>query len=311
MTALSPRPITRSAPVTGERPQLINVAYRMLGSLADAEDAVQEAYARWYALPARRREDIVSPGAWLTTVVSRVCLNHLRSARRRREQYVGQWLPEPLADPAERGAARPPGISSDPADLVTLDESVAMAFLVVLDSMSPAQRVAFVLHDVFRYPFPEVARIVGRTPAACRRLASTARRGIRAAQASAATSTAREAAVVHDLKRAWETSDVDALIRLLDPGVTAVGDGGGVVRALEHPLRGRERIAHGMLRFGGRWSGTTLLERTVNGRPGLVGCQDGAVVTVYSFDVFDHRVRHLWAMRNPQKLRSWSTEPAA
>ncbi|MFE9506795.1 RNA polymerase sigma factor SigJ [Streptomyces anthocyanicus] len=302
---------TRSAPVTGERRQLINVAYRMLGSLADAEDAVQEAYARWYAMPADRREAVGSPGAWLTTVVSRVCLNHLRSARVRREHYVGQWLPEPLADPAERTAARTPGIASDPADLITLDESVGMAFLVVLDSMSPAQRVAFVLHDVFRYPFPEVARIVGRTPAACRRLASTARRGIRTAQESAAMSTAQDAVVVRDLKRAWETNDVDALIRLLDPEVAAVGDGGGVVRTLEHPLRGREPIVRGLLRFGPRQSGQTLLERTVNGRPGLVGCQDGAVVTVYSFGVSDHRVRHLWAMRNPEKLRSWATAPAA
>jgi RNA polymerase sigma-70 factor (ECF subfamily) len=302
---------TRSAPVTGERRQLINVAYRMLGSLADAEDAVQEAYARWYAMPAERREAVVSPGAWLTTVVSRVCLNHLRSARARREHYVGQWLPEPLADPAERNAAPTPGIASDPADLVTLDESVGMAFLVVLDSMSPAQRVAFVLHDVFRYPFPEVARIVGRTPAACRRLASTARRAIRTAQEPAATSTAQDAVVVRDLKRAWEDNDVDALIRLLDPEVTAVGDGGGVVRALEHPMRGSERIVRGMLRFGPRQSGQTLLERTVNGRPGLVGRQDGAVVTVYSFGVSDHRVRHLWAMRNPEKLRSWATAPAA
>ncbi|MES4827400.1 sigma-70 family RNA polymerase sigma factor, partial [Streptomyces anthocyanicus] len=245
MTTRSAATTTRSAPVTGERRQLINVAYRMLGSLTDAEDAVQEAYARWYAMPADRREAVVSPGAWLTRVVSRVCLNHLRSARTRREHYVGQWLPEPLADPAERTDARTLGIASDPADLITLDESVGMAFLVVLDSMSPAQRVAFVLHDVFRYPFPEVAGIVGRTPAACRRLASTARRAIRTAQESAATSTAQDAVVVRDLKRAWETNDVDALIRLLDPEVTAVGDGGGVVRTLEHPLRGRARSARG------------------------------------------------------------------
>ncbi|MGW4567689.1 sigma-70 family RNA polymerase sigma factor, partial [Streptomyces sp. NPDC004561] len=163
---MSTRSAPEPAPVTGERRQLIDIAYRMLGSLADAEDAVQEAYARWYAMSRREQEAVRSPGAWLTTVASRVCLNQLGSARARREHYVGEWLPEPLPDPAEWNGGRPHGIASDPADRVTLDESVGMAFLVVLDSMSPAQRVAFVLHDVFRYPFAEVAAIVGRTPAA-------------------------------------------------------------------------------------------------------------------------------------------------
>src|SRR6202021_2923278 len=147
----------------GERRQLINPAYRLLGSLADAEDAVQETYARWYALSREQQQAIQSPGAWLTTVASRICLDLLGSARARRERYVGEWLPEPLPDPAEQ-----PGLpaTADPADRVTLDESVTMAFLVVLETMTPAERVAFVLHDVFRYPFAEVADIVGRPPGA-------------------------------------------------------------------------------------------------------------------------------------------------
>ncbi len=159
--------------IMGERRHLINLAYRLLGSLADAEDAVQETYARWYALPPEQQEAIRSPGAWLTTVASRICLDLLGSARARRERYVGEWLPEPLPEPAEQ-----PGLpaTADPADRVTLDESVTMAFLVVLETMTPAERVAFVLHDVFRYSFTEVAEIVGRTPAACRQLASSARR---------------------------------------------------------------------------------------------------------------------------------------
>ncbi len=149
--------------VMSERRHLVNLAYRLLGSLAEAEDAVQETYARWYALSGQQREAIKSPGAWLTTVASRICLDLLRSARARRERYPGEWLPEPLPEPAEWGAGRPAGATGDPADRVTLDESVGMAFLVVLDSMTPAERVAFILHDVFCYSFAEVAGITGLT----------------------------------------------------------------------------------------------------------------------------------------------------
>src|SRR5499427_5283580 len=166
--------------VVGERRQLINLAYRLLGSLAEAEDAVQEAYARWYAMPAQQREAIASPGAWLTKVASRICLDILGSARARRERYVGEWIPEPLPEHGEWTSGRLGSSTSDPADRVSLDESVNMAFLVVLESMTPAERVSFILHDVFRYAFTEVADIVGRSPAACRQLATSARRRIRA-----------------------------------------------------------------------------------------------------------------------------------
>ena len=165
--------------IMSERRQLINLAYRLLGSLAEAEDVVQETYARWYAMSAQQQQAIESPGAWLTTVASRICLDLLGSARARRERYVGEWIPEPLPEPTEWISGRSGGAAADPADRVTLDESVNMAFLVVLESMTPAERVAFILHDVFRYPFAEVAEIVGRTPAACRQLASSARRRIR------------------------------------------------------------------------------------------------------------------------------------
>src|SRR6184192_1598300 len=186
--------------VMSERRQLINLAYRLLGSLAEAEDAVQETYARWYALSQSQQQAIESPGAWLTTVASRICLNLLGSARARRERYVGEWIPEPLADRTEWISGRT-GAAADPADRVTLDESVGMAFLVVLEAMTPAQRVAFILHDVFGYPFAEIAEIVGRTPAACRQLASSARRRTRAAQPPV-TPVARQAGIVRAFKQA-------------------------------------------------------------------------------------------------------------
>jgi RNA polymerase sigma factor (sigma-70 family) len=293
--------------IMSERRQLINLTYRLLGSLAEAEDAVQETYARWYAMSPQQQEAIESPGAWLTTVASRICLNLLGSARARRETYVGEWIPEPLPEPAEWISGRSGGITADPADRVTLDESVSMAFLVVLESMTPAERVAFILHDVFRYSFAEVAEIVGRTPAACRQLASSARRRIRASQAPASP-TAQQASIVRDFKAAWEAKDIDALIGLLDPDATAIADGGGLATTFLRPIEGGEQIARAWVEIANRApSNMTFLERTVNGQPGLVAQQDGVTVTVFAFDVADDRITRIWAVRNPDKLRPWTT----
>jgi RNA polymerase sigma-70 factor (ECF subfamily) len=290
-----------------ERRQLINVAYRLLGSLADAEDAVQETYARWYAMSPQQQEAIESPGGWLTRVASRICLDLLRSARARRERYVGEWIPEPLPDPAEWISGRPGGATADPADRVTLDESVSMAFLVVLESMTPAERVAFILHDVFRYSFAEVAEVAGRTPAACRQLASSARRRIGASDAPT-TPVAQHAGLVRDFKRAWEAKDINALIGLLDPGATMTADGGGLAVAALRPIEGGEQVARYAAEIAARADGLTILERTVNGQPGLVAQQDGITVTVFAFDVVGDRIKHIWAIRNPDKLRPWTTD---
>ncbi|MFF3442676.1 RNA polymerase sigma factor SigJ [Streptosporangium sp. NPDC002721] len=294
--------------IMSERRQLINLSYRLLGSLADAEDVVQETYTRWYAMSRQRREAVESPGGWLTTVASRICLDLLGSARARRESYVGEWIPEPLPDRTEWVGGRPGGTAaepSDPADRITLDESVNMAFLVVLDAMTPAERVAFILHDVFCHSFAEVAEIVGRTPAACRQLASSARRRIRDAQAPA-TPAARQAHLVRAFKQAWEAKDIDALVGLLDPGATVIADGGGLVSAVLRPIEGAEQIMRYAVDIVTRAPGLTILERTVNGRPGLVAQQDGVTVTVMAFDVAGDRIRHIWAVRNPEKLRPWT-----
>ena len=297
---------TRSDPglsaVMSERRRLINLAYRLLGSLAEAEDAVQETYARWYAMTREQQDAIKSPGAWLTTVASRICLDLLGSARARRERYVGEWIPEPLPGQTEWASARP---GADPADRVTLDESVSMAFLVVLEQMTPAERVAFILHDVFGYPFAEVGEITGRTPAACRQLASTARRRVRAAQAPAAPAAA-QAGLVRDFKRAWEAKDIGALIGLLDPGATVIADGGGRTAAALHPIDGAEQIARYVAGLADQVFGLTLLERMVNGQPGLIAQQDGVTVTVFAFEAAHDRITRIWAVRNPDKLRPWT-----
>jgi RNA polymerase sigma-70 factor (ECF subfamily) len=182
-----------------------------------------------------------------------------------------------------------------------------MAFLVVLELMTPAERVAFILHDVFRYPFAEVAQIVGRTPAACRQLASSARRRIRASQAPAAPAP-RQAGIVRDFKQAWEAKDINALIGLLDPGATVIADGGGLAPAALRPVEGGEQVARYLVELAGRApSNVTFLERTVNGQPGLVAQQDGVTVTVFAFDLAGDRITHIWAVRNPSKLRPWTT----
>ena len=298
--------------IMSERRQLINLAYRMLGSLADAEDVVQETYARWYAMTLAQQQAIEVPAAWLTKVASRICLSLLGSARVRRETYVGEWIPEPLPDPQEWLGGGSAAEGADPADRVTLDESVSMAFLVVFESMTPAERVSFVLHDVFRYPFPEVAEILGRSPAACRQLATSARRRIRDAQeATGPRAARRQAKIVRDFKQAWQARDIDALIGLLDPDAVAIADGGGLAITHLDPIFGGEQIARAYLRIGQAIGGRAILERTVNGLPGLVVVQDGVVLTVFAFELAGDRIKHIWAVRNPEKLRPWTTTPAA
>ncbi|GAB3808579.1 RNA polymerase sigma factor SigJ [Humibacter antri] len=290
------------------RRRLINLAYRMLGSRSDAEDVVQETYVRWYTMSYAEQQMIETPDAWLTTVASRLCLNVLTSARVRRETYVGEWIPEPLPDPAFWSDSHTDGIGADPADRITLDESINMAFLVVLESMTPAERVAFILHDVFCYSFAEVGEIVGRSPGACRQLAWSARRRIRESRTNAAPS-AEQAIVIRRFKLAWEAGDIDSLVGLLAPDVTATSDGGGRVNTVLRPIVGVDKIADAFVRLKSVFGDLTILEHTVNGQPGLIALRDGVTVSVYAFEFEGALIKHIWTIRNPEKLRSWTIAP--
>jgi len=283
--------------VMGERRRLINLAYRLLGSLADAEDVVQETYARLYALDPGRRAALREPAAWLTTVATRICLDQLGSARARRERYVGEWLPEPIPGTDE-------GTGTDPADRITLDESIDMALLVVLDEMTPAERVAFLLHDVFGYAFGEIGEIVGRSPAACRQLATSARRRVRDARPAQTPPADDRAVVVRRFREAWQRGEIRELLSVLDADVVMTSDGGGVVPAALAPIRGEATVAD-LLASIIRLADLRLEERLVNGQPGLVATVAGVVDSVLSFEVTEGRVRRIWAVRNPEKLRPW------
>jgi RNA polymerase sigma-70 factor (ECF subfamily) len=287
-----------------ERGALLGLCYRMLGSLTDAEDAVQETYARWLRLSDAERGGIRHPKSWLMKAASRVCLDMLGSARARREQYWGEWLPEPVPNGGLWTSQSDDGHAGDPSDRVSLDESVSMAVLVVLESMTPAERVAFVLHDVFQYSFAEVGEIVGRSPEATRQLASTARRRIRDERRSPVDAAAH-AAVVRSFKHAWETGDVEALVGLLDPNAVAIGDGGGIVTATKRPLVGADWIVKGFTQLGKNQPEFQLHETIVNGEPGLTVMSGDELLAVVSLAVSDGRIQRIWAMRNPEKLTAW------
>ena len=274
---------------SSERNRLINIAYRMLGGQADAEDVVQEAFIRFSAA---RLEEIDDPAAWLVTVTTRLCIDQLRSARARRETYVGPWLPEPIVENR-----------SDPADQITLDESVQIAMLVVLEQLTPAERATFILHDVFRLPFEAVAEVVGRTPQACRQLASRARQRIASAPAPRFDVDSGYAArVAAGFALACETGDMAALTALLDPRVQGLFDSGGhIPGAPTDAVHGAMEVASILM---GAFENTdaSFLPTAVNGGPGVFVTLDGKVVSVISLAVSHGLVTHVHGIGNPEKL---------
>lgn len=274
-----------------QRAHLWGVAYRLLGTVVDADDAVQETWLRW------RRADqdsVADPRAYLTTVVSRICYDLLGAARTRRESYVGEWLPEPVVEE--------PG----PEDRATMDESVSLALLAVQERLSPAERTSLVLHDVFAVPYEEIAEIVGRSPGAVRQLASRARQRVRDYAPRHTPDRAAQVRAVQAFAAAATTGDLQALVAVLDPDVVWRADGGGVVTVALVPVTGADRVARLVLGIVGRWyTGMSARFCEVNGAPGVVVVNEerASADSVLAFTVADGRITEIDMVRNPAKLR--------
>jgi RNA polymerase sigma factor (sigma-70 family) len=284
-----------------ERRHLMALAFRMLGTVAEAEDAVQETYIRWYRMDAAARGQVRVPRAWLTRVAGRICLDMLGTARARRERYVGPWLPEPVPATAFAG----PAARADPLEQVTLDDSVSTALLVVLESMTPAERVAFVLHDVFAVPFPEIAGVVGRTPAACRQLASSARARVRQAPSRTVPRSEHDR-VVRAFAAASASGALPALVAVLDPDAVLLSDGGGLVTAARNPVRGADRVARFLLGLLRKWPALDVAEQDTGDGLGFALWDAGRIAGVVTLEVAGGRVTNVWMVVNPEKLSLWT-----
>jgi RNA polymerase sigma-70 factor, ECF subfamily len=278
------------------RPLLFAVAYRMLGSVSEAEDVVQEAFLRWR----RAREDgaeVASPKAYLSAIVTRLAIDELRSARARRETYSGQWLPEPLLTDEGEG---------DPAALAEQADSLSMAFLLLLERLTPAERAVFLLHDVFGYGYDEVAGIVGRSEANCRQIALRARRHVEAEKPRFAASKHDRDELAARFFAAAGEGDVDGLVGLLARDVVVVGDGGGKAPQWGRPIVGADRVARLFVNLARRMArlGASFEPREVNGQPGaIVRAPDGSVVNVLTIEVSDGAIQAIRSVINPDKLR--------
>ena len=278
------------------RPKAFAIAYRMLGSVSEAEDVVQEALLRLHrALDEGER--IESPRAYLSTVVTRLAIDDLRSARARRETYVGDWLPEPLVTSADE----------DPARHAEMADSLSLAFLVLLESLSPEQRAVFLLHDVFDYPYERIAEIVGKSEPATRQLAVRARRHVDERRPRFEASRRQRDELARRFLAATEEGDLRALEELLAADVVLHGDGGGKAPALARPLHGRRRVARTLVtwaRQARRFGGVTIRPVEVNGQPGAMFVHSsGKLVSVMSFDVAAGRIQAVRSIVNPDKLR--------
>jgi len=284
------------------RAHLTGVAYRMLGTVADAEDAVQEAYLRFAG---RDMSDVVDPQAWLTSTVARICLDVLKSARVQRERYVGPWLPEPVV-----GVGAAP-LTLGPEDRVTLDESVSMAMLVLLESLSPAERTAFVLREVFGLTYGEVSEVVGRAATACRQLVARARTHVRDRAPRFSVDRSEHASAVEAFLVACSRGSVDDLVRILDPDVVLRSDGGGQVPGIARNLVvGSDKVARLLLGVAARHPATPRL-CLVNGSPGLVFETGGRLVGVMGFSVAGSVIAEIHFVVNPEKLRRVASRTAA
>jgi len=269
------------------RPLLFSLAYRMVGSVGEAEDLVQEAFLRFH----RSGEPVDAPKAFLTTVVTRLAIDHLRSARVRRESYVGPWLPEPLVTE--------PGVG----ERVEEDETLSLAFLALLERLTPVERAVYVLHELFGYAHDEIAEVVGKSSANCRQILGRARRHVEAGRPRFEPSRERRQALLDRFLAAVRVGDVDGLVGMLAADAVHYADGGGKARATPLPIYGAEKIARLWAALGTGQGPYELHAVEVNGQPGAIATgPDGAVLTVLTLDVADDRVQVVRAIVNPDKL---------
>jgi RNA polymerase sigma-70 factor (ECF subfamily) len=283
---------TRTEDFERYRSLLFAIAYRMLGSVTDAEDLVQEAYLRWREAP---EAEVRSPKSYLSAVVTRLSIDRLRSARVKREEYVGPWLPEPLlSDRAEEGA-----------DPIELDESLSMAFLVLLESLNPVERAVFLLREVFDYGYEDISRIVGKSEENCRQIARRARQSVAARRPRFDRSPEQEERLTERFVEACVSGDMEGLIGLLSEDVTLWSDGGGKVAAAPYPIHGPRAVARfllGVLRTVP--PGFSTRPAQINGDPGVIGYVDGHATSVVALDFEDGRLRGIRIVVNPEKLRA-------
>ena len=277
---------------TEQKPRLFGIAYRMLGSVADAEDMVQETFLRWRKVD---HTTIKSPEAWLTTAATRLCLNHLRLARVRREEYVGPWLPEPIVTAA----------ADDPRENAEQADSLSMAFLVILETLSPTERAVYLLREVFGYEFAEIAGIVEKAEANCRQLLSRARQRIAERRPRFKSSAGQERRLVEAFLRATNAGDVAGLMAVLAEDVVFVADGGTQPGAIPRPIIGAEAVTrllvHGARREQAAFTATRLA--SVNGRPGFVAYRGAVPRAAVAFETDGERIRTIYLVGNPDKLR--------
>lgn len=287
---------THLADLDGLRDLAVGVAYRMVGSRTEAEDLAQEVLLRVEA--AAGEQGLDNPEAFVTTVTTRLAIDHLRSARVRRERYVGPWLPEPVAtDPL-----------ADPSAGAALADSLSFAVLVVLERLSPLERAAFLLHDVFGYAHHEVAEVLGRSEAACRQLVSRARRAVRGDRRRRAVAPEAHRALLERFLAAARHGDLDALESLLADDAVLLSDGGPRRKAARHPILGRDRVARFLRRVGPRVLADHVEPATINGAPGFRAYQAGALHLVGTVEVDDSQVVAVHWVLNPDKLR-WAVPP--
>lgn len=281
-----PAPDTGTRAFLSVRPRLFAVAYRMLGSVSDAEDVLQEAYLRWQTAPQGEVRDVTG---YLVRVVTRLCLDHLKSARVKRETYVGAWLPEPL-------------LTEDPVE--ALDHDVSIALLLALERLTPLERAAFLLHDVFGDSHEEVAAALDRSPAACRQLASRARRHVQAEHPRVNVPREESRALTEAFFRASKTGDMAALTRLLAQEVELVSDGGGKASAAFNPIYGRDkviRMAAGLARKFGAALPPNWRFAIVNGLPAILSREPEGLVQATALEIRDGQITRVYVIRNPDK----------